>query len=415
MSTANGIELPPIIVTPDPLPPPLPPIPTPGGGYVAKPGTWIEGVGAVTKLSDLPVNVYSDTAVVTVVVTVASYQRRIEESYNAHVPNIASDLELEINQAIVQGADVSLNGLKAEKAVIDNILLSKKAELENDTLKANSFFGRGFLDKEFILNGVDFANSLKNHRDPDVYFDEFGASATAAYNSRALTEEIRILTEKANALSSRIATAQAEEDARLAAEAEAKRLAEEQAKAEEDMKGAIKFTADFYKDVSERFGAQMSSLSQELAEETKGKTLRNAQEALKAFDQYKENLNKKFSSADRKAILDALESLDKAELAKNLDIFGKAFGYVGKAIDTFDLLTEVKKGYETGDWNSTVLKVETLFAGAAATGLIAFAFGVTVSSPIGIVAFALIMALVSAFIDDARVKQFNDALDSVLP
>lgn len=72
------------------------------------------------------------------------------------------------------------------------------------------------------------------------------------------------------------------------------------------------------------------------------------------------------------------------------------------------------KGYETGDWNSTVLKVETLFAGAAATGLIAFAFGLAVTTPMGIIAFGLVMALVSAFINDARVKMFNDALDSVL-
>ncbi|PRB89143.1 colicin-like pore-forming protein, partial [Pseudomonas cedrina] len=53
--------------------------------------------------------------------------------------------------------------------------------------------------------------------------------------------------------------------------------------------------------------------------------------------------------------------------------------------------------------------------GAAATGLISFAFGVTVSTPVGIVAFALIMALVSAYIDDAHVKQFNDALNAILP
>ena len=33
----------------------------------------------------------------------------------------------------------------------------------------------------------------------------------------------------------------------------------------------------------------------------------------------------------------------------------------------------------------------------------------------GIVAFALIMALVSAYIDDVHVKQFNDALDAMLP
>jgi len=36
-------------------------------------------------------------------------------------------------------------------------------------------------------------------------------------------------------------------------------------------------------------------------------------------------------------------------------------------------------------------------------------------SPIGIVAFALTMALVSAYIDGAHVKNFNDALDAMLP
>lgn len=102
-------------------------------------------------------------------------------------------------------------------------------------------------------------------------------------------------------------------------------------------------------------------------------------------------------------------------MAKNLNLFAKGFGYASKAFDVYDLVEEVKKSYASGDWNNTVLKMETLFAGSAATGLIAFAFGVTVSTPIGIVAFALIMALVSAYIDDAHVKQFNDALDAMLP
>lgn len=85
----------------------------------------------------------------------------------------------------------------------------------------------------------------------------------------------------------------------------------------------------------------------------------------------KDNLNKKFNVADRTAIANALESLDRGELAKNLNIFGKAFGCVGKAIDAMDLLVGIKKGYGTGGWNRTVLKVKTLFAGAAATSLIA--------------------------------------------
>ncbi|QGA48461.2 colicin-like pore-forming protein [Pseudomonas brassicacearum] len=496
MSTNGTIELPPIIITPNP-PPLQPPKPIPGGGYIAKPQPWVKGVGPITKLSDLRINLNHDSAAVSIFVVAAGSLKTIEDAYKASVPNIPANLELQINAAAGSNVNESLQGLKKKKASIDALLLAKQAEAKSDTAKSRSFFGRDFLSKDFKQNGVDFANRIYSRRDKDAYYNLFIAAGTAAYNVKVLTEEIRVLTAKTKTFATKIAVAQAAEEKakaeakrlaeekakaeakrlaeekakaeakrlaeekakaeakrlaeekakaeakrlaeekakaeakrlaeekakaeakRLAeekakADAEAKRLAEEKAKADDELKGAIKFTADFYKDVSERFGTQMSTLAQQMSEDAKGKVLRSADEALRAFDQYKDNLNKKFNVTDRTAIANALESLDRGELAKNLNIFGKAFGYVGKAIDAMDLLVEIKKGYETGDWNSTVLKVETLFAGAAATGLIAFAFGLSVTTPMGIVAFGLIMALVSAFINDARVKMFNDALDSVL-
>ena len=448
MSTNGTIELPPIIITPNP-PPLQPPKPIPGGGYIAKPQPWVKGVGPITKLSDLRINLDHDSAAVSIFVVAAGSLKTIEDAYKASVRNIPANLELQINAATGSNVNESLQGLKKKKASIEALLLAKQAEAKSDTAKSRSFFGRNFLSKDFKQNGVDFANRIYSRRDKDAYYNLFIAAGTAAYNVKVLTEEIRILTAKTKTFATKIAVAQAAEEKakaeakrlaeekakaeakrlaeekakaeakRLAeekakAEAEAKRLAEEKAKADDELKDAIKFTADFYKDISERFGTQMSTLAQQLSEDAKGKVLRNADEALRAFDQYKDNLNKKFNVTDRTAIANALESLDRSELAKNLNIFGKAFGYVGKAIDAMDLLVEIKKGYETGDWNSTVLKVETLFAGAAATGLIAFAFGLSVTTPMGIVAFGLIMALVSAFVNDARVKMFNDALDSVL-
>ncbi|QKJ37650.1 colicin-like pore-forming protein [Pseudomonas sp. MPDS] len=437
MSTNGTIELPPIIITPNPPPPLQPPKPIPGGGYIAKPQPWVKGVGPITKLSDLRINLDHDSAAVSIFVVAAGSLKTIEDAYKASVRNIPANLELQINAATGSNVNESLQGLKKKKASIEALLLAKQAEAKSDTAKSRSFFGRDFLSKDFKQNGVDFANRIYSRRDKDAYYNLFIAAGTAAYNVKVLTEEIRILTAKTKTFATKIAVAQAAEEKakaeakrlaeekakaeakRLAeekakAEAEAKRLAEEKAKADDELKDAIKFTADFYKDISERFGTQMSTLAQQLSEDAKGKVLRNADEALRAFDQYKDNLNKKFNVTDRTAIANALESLDRSELAKNLNIFGKAFGYVGKAIDAMDLLVEIKKGYETGDWNSTVLKVETLFAGAAATGLIAFAFGLSVTTPMGIVAFGLIMALVSAFVNDARVKMFNDALDSVL-
>ena len=474
MSTNGTMELPPIIITPNP-PPPQPPKPIPGGGYVAKPQPWVKGVGPITKLSDLGINLNHDSAGTTIFVVAAGSLKKIEDVYKASVPNIPASLEMQINATTGSNTNESLEGLKKKKASIDALLLAKQAEIKSDTVKSSAFFGRAFLSKDFKQNGVDFVNRSYSHRDKDACYNLFIAAGTAAYNVKVLTEEIRILTAKTKAFTTKIAVAQAAENKakaeakrlaeekakaeakrlaeekakaeakrlaeekakaeakrlaeekakaeaeakRLAeekakAEAEAKRLADEKTKADDELKGAIKFTADFYKDISGRFGTQMSALAQQMTDDAKGKVLRSADEALRAFDQYKDNLNKKFSVADRTAIANALESLDRGELAKNLNVFSKAFGYVGKAIDAMDLLVEIKKGYETGDWNSTVLKVETLFAGAAATGLIAFAFGLAVTTPMGIIAFGLVMALVSAFINDARVKMFNDALDSVL-
>ena len=431
MSTTNGIELPPIIVTPDPLPPPLPPIPVvvPGVPGAQPPNSVDVPVGTdVETLLNLPGIRSSSDYVLPIAGKAARAQVDIEAAYNANVPNIPTQAESEVAAAL---GDVSLlselEKAQKEKAVVDGLVAQAQDLLVNSNAVANSYFGRDPLAVEFRNNAAILATDIVNGKRPGTpieIYRSFAASISAVYTSKTLAEKIRILTEKSNALTLTVAAAQAAEDARIAAEtaakkaaeeAEAKRIAEEQAKADEEIKGAIKFTADFYKEIGEKYGSQMSALANDLAESAKGKTLRSADEALKAFDQYKDNLNKRFSAADRAAIVNALDSLDRAELAKNLNLFAKGFGYAGKAFDVYDLVEEVKKSYASGDWNNTVLKVETLFAGSAATGLIAFAFGVTVSTPIGIAAFALIMALVSVYIDDAHVKQFNDALDAILP
>ncbi|QHA97117.1 colicin-like pore-forming protein [Pseudomonas sp. J380] len=433
MST-NGIELPPIIITPDPLPPPPPPLPpvpvvVPGVPGAQPPHSVDVPVGTdIETLLSLPGIRSSSGYVLPIAGKAARSQADAEASYNANVPNIPTQTESEVIAAL---GDVSLltelEKAQREKAVVEGLVAQTQELLINSNAVANSYFGRDPLAVDLKKNAAILATDIVNGKRPGTpieIYRAFSASISAVYTSKILSEKIRILTEKSNALTLAVAAAQAAEDERIAAEAaakkaaeeaEAKRIAEEQAKAEEEIKGAIKFTADFYKEIGEKYSAQMSALATDLAETAKGKTLRSAEEALKAFDQYKDHLDKKFSAADRAAIVNALDSLDRAELAKNLNLFAKGFGYTGKALDAYDLVEEVKKSYASGDWNNTVLKVETLFAGNAATGLIAFAFGVTVSTPVGIVAFALIMALVSAYIDDAHVKQFNDALDAILP
>jgi hypothetical protein len=257
----------------------------------------------------------------------------------------------------------------------------------------------------------------------------------AMYNANILNDQIGSLQTRLNTLNAEIARRQAEaerqrqaEEARQAearrqaeelarqqaeaqrkAEEEAKRLAEQKA-AEIDYQGALKFTVDFYEKLSENFGARFSASAQELAVEAQGKTIRSAEQGIAAFDKYKDGLNKKFSIQDRAAIASALDSLNHAELGKNLSQFAKGFGYTGKLLDAKDLIVEIKQGYQTGEWSAVFLKVETLALGAAATALLTFVFALTATSGMTILGFSMLVAISGALINDAQVKKLNEAI-----
>lgn len=172
----------------------------------------------------------------------------------------------------------------------------------------------------------------------------------------------------------------------------------------------MKTTANFYKEVTEKFGEQSAKIAKELADAAKGKKLRNADEALKAFEKYKDVLNKKFSVKDREAVAKALESVNRDQLARNLAKFSKAFYLTAKGLDGYDLLIEFKKGYNTDNWRPFFLKVETIEVGIAASILTAFAYSIILGTPIGILGYAIIMTLVGVFVDDKFVSKINNAL-----
>ncbi|MGL5387961.1 MAG: colicin-like pore-forming protein [Serratia sp. (in: enterobacteria)] len=186
---------------------------------------------------------------------------------------------------------------------------------------------------------------------------------------------------------------------------------EAEAKAEQErVKDAVKYTANFYTELTGRFGEQSAKIAQELADAAKGKQIRNADEALKAFNKYKDVLNKKFSVKDREAIAKALESLNRDQMAKSLAKFSKAFNYVGWTIVGYDTVKEIEKALESNNWRPVFVKLESLAAGRAATALTAFAFSIILGSPLGILGFAIIMTLVSAFIDDSLMEEVNNLI-----
>lgn len=204
------------------------------------------------------------------------------------------------------------------------------------------------------------------------------------------------------------AAAAAAEQKRLAdiaaAAAEQDRIAAEEASTLQD---AVKFTADFFKELTEKYSQNASELAQNFATQAKGKTLRDVDQALAAFDKYKGSLGNKFSSQDRAAIVAALNSKTFDDMANSLIKYSRAFGFVGSFIDLTGTVLELKKAIETDNWRPFFVKIESLIAGKAASGVTAFAFTVMTGLPMGIIGFALIMAVVGAYVDDSLIDSIN--------
>lgn len=170
----------------------------------------------------------------------------------------------------------------------------------------------------------------------------------------------------------------------------------------------ISIAADFYKSLSEKFGDTLSNEAKALEGMAKGKKLRNASEAIAAFDKYKNNLNKKFSSADRSAIAKALESIDKATMAAQLHKFSKMFGVVGEAMQWGNFLNAIAKGFRTGSWNDAIIAGEKIAATKLASLLVVVAYGAIATTPIGIIGFSAILAITAALITDKALQDLNN-------
>ena len=241
MSEPGGpIEIGPVIITDTNNPPPVilppPPVGVPGG-LGDRPPVWDANIPTSAQVEDFfnKKDIFALNKIQAVVLTVAAGQKNVEASYVAHLPNVPSEVDYEINSSVGTEVLSPLEKAIKEKAVVDQLITLKQSELGVSTVTANSYFGRNPLDKDADLNGVDFLirfQDRKNPLSPLALYNEFISSVSAAYTSKILTEKIRLLTEKSTALTSSIATEQAAEDARLAAEAEAKRIADEAATAE---------------------------------------------------------------------------------------------------------------------------------------------------------------------------------------
>ncbi|CAI2539790.1 colicin-like pore-forming protein [Serratia liquefaciens] len=317
-----------------------------------------------------------------------------------------NDAQNRINQAINQKAEAENIARDYEnKAAQAEAKRQKHSNILEEFVKWNTEadYGKEAWWKEY--NGwMDSIANLEKERD-----DAKNAARESVNKVANLLEQAN--NDKANAENAlnNARNTLADIQARKEAIAKAKKEAED--KAEEDrIKDAIKTVADFYKETTEKFGEQSAKVAKELADAAKGSTIKNSDHALQLFDKHRDILNKKFNAKDREAVAKALESVNRDQIARNLAKFSKAFFVTSKGIDAYDLYNEFQKGYKTNNWRPFFVKTESIYAGAAATALTAFAYSIILGTPLGILGYAIIMTLVSVFVNEKFVEKINSAL-----
>ncbi|EBK4667141.1 colicin-10 [Salmonella enterica] len=176
------------------------------------------------------------------------------------------------------------------------------------------------------------------------------------------------------------------------------------------IKSAVDATVSFYQTLTEKYGEKYSLIAQELAEKSKGKKIGNVDEALAAFEKYKDVLDKKFSKADRDAIVNALKSFNYDDWAKHLDQFAKYLKISGRVSAGYDIASDLYNAYQTGEWRPLFLTLEKQAADAGVGYLVALMFSVIAGTSFGIFGIAIITGILCSFIDKNDLEKLNEAL-----
>lgn len=305
------------------------------------------------------------------------YLTKLEEDINKDINEIIKNIT-EVNEKINNTSDV------LESATLNVIV--KKFQLQ----------------KEKVINLLNEARKRKSDAERKRLSDEawFYNSELNRRMQDKTRGEIKKEWEKGKGVTKEIVL----QDERIKA-------AENDVIKEEDefsqVKTAVKFTADFYKEVFSVYGDKAEQLAGALAEQAKGKTIRNADDAAKSWEKHKANPDKKINSRDREAIVKWLESVDVKVAAENFKRFSKGMGYTSKFIELANWSTSLYNAIQTGDWRPFFVKTETIAAGMAATVVVAFAFSMLIGNPVGLVMYGLVMAGVGFVIDDEFVENAN--------
>ena len=193
-------------------------------------------------------------------------------------------------------------------------------------------------------------------------------------------------------------------------EAEQKLKEAQDALEKSQIKDAVDTMVGFYQYITEQYGEKYAKIAQDLAEKSKGKKIQGVDEALAAFEKYKNVLDKKFSKVDRDAIFNALESVNYDELSKNLTKISKSLKITSRVSFLYDVGSDFKNAIETGNWRPLFVTLEKRAVDVGVAKIVALMFSFIVGVPLGFWGIAIVTGIVSSYIGDDELSKLNELL-----
>ncbi len=193
-------------------------------------------------------------------------------------------------------------------------------------------------------------------------------------------------------------------------EAEQKLKEAQDALEKSQIKDAVDTMVGFYQYITEQYGEKYAKIAQDLAEKSKGKKIQGVDEALAAFEKYKNVLDKKFSKVDRDAIFNALESVNYDELSKNLTKISKSLKITSRVSFLYDVGSDFKNAIETGNWRPLFVTLEKSAVDVGVAKIVALMFSFIVGVPLGFWGIAIVTGIVSSYIGDDELSKLDELL-----
>ena len=193
-------------------------------------------------------------------------------------------------------------------------------------------------------------------------------------------------------------------------EAEQKLKEAQDALEKSQIKDAVDTMVGFYQYITEQYGEKYAKIAQDLAEKSKGKKIQGVDEALAAFEKYKNVLDKKFSKVDRDAIFNALESVNYDELSKNLTKISKSLKITSRVSFLYDVGSDFKNAIETGNWRPLFVTLEKSAVDVGVAKIVALMFSFIAGVPLGFWGIAIVTGIVSSYIGDDELSKLNELL-----